>query len=81
MDRAIYLIGIIGPVMTIPQVAEIWINKNASGVSAITWSSYVFVNIFWIIYGVMHKEKPIIITYLAWLFMNSLVATGALLYG
>ncbi len=81
MDQLIYIIGIIGPIMTIPQVAEVWINKNASGVSPITWSSYVIVNVFWIVYGIMHKEKPIIMTSIAWFVMNSLVAIGAILYG
>lgn len=81
MDHLIYLIGIIGPIMTLPQVAEVWVNKNASGISAITWSSYVVINVFWIIYGTMHKEKPIILASIAWLVMNSLVAIGAILYG
>ena len=81
MDRLIYLIGIVGPIMTIPQVAEVWLNKNASGISVITWASYVVINVFWIIYGTMHKEKPIIVTSIAWLIMNSLVAIGAILYG
>lgn len=33
MDRLVYLIVIVGPLMTIPQVTKIWFLKNAAGVS------------------------------------------------
>ena len=37
MDKLIYAVGIFGPVMTIPQLTKIWLDKNAAGVSAISW--------------------------------------------
>lgn len=81
MDKAIFVIGVIGPVMTIPQVNEIWINHNAAGVSILTWTTYIFTSIFWLAYGILHKEKPIIIAYILWIILNSLVVAGALMYG
>jgi uncharacterized protein with PQ loop repeat len=55
--------------------------KNASGVSPLTWGSFAFFNVFWLLYGLVHKEKPIIVAYSLWLFVNSIVTIGALLYG
>ena len=66
--------------MTIPQVTTIWIDKNAGGVSLITWSTYFVTSIFWLTYGILHKEKPIIVTYIAWLFLDAAVAIGAFIY-
>jgi len=36
VDRFIYVAGMLGPIMTIPQVAAIWISKQAAGVSALS---------------------------------------------
>ena len=80
VDKIIYVIGVIGPVMTLPQILKIFILKDAAGVSAVSWLAYAIVSLFWIYYGILHKEKPIIITYVLWFVMNSLVAIGAFMY-
>ena len=41
MDKAIYVVGVFGPLMTIPQVIKIWGDKTAAGVSLISWVSYL----------------------------------------
>ncbi len=80
MDRFIYVVGVFGPLMTIPQVTKIWFEKNATGVSVISWISYLLCAIFWLIYGVMHREKPIIVTYAIWIVLDFLIVIGALIY-
>lgn len=80
MDKAIYVIGIAGPIMTIPQLTKIWIEKNAVGVSAISWFAYLIIAFFWLIYGVMHKEKPIILTFSVWIILDILIVIGILMY-
>lgn len=80
MDKAIYVIGIAGPIMTIPQLTKIWIEKNAVGVSAISWFAYLIIAFFWLIYGVMHKEKPIILTFGVWIILDILIVIGILMY-
>ena len=62
VDRVIYPVSIFGPIMTLPQIMQIWVNKNASGVSSVSWAAYLVTAIFWLVYGVIHKEKPIILT-------------------
>ena len=81
MDKLIYVVGIIGVIMTLPQLTKIWMEKNASGVSIVSWGAYAILAIFWIIYGVMHKEKPIILTYSAWFVIDTLIVIGLLIYG
>lgn len=80
MDRLIYFVAAFGIIMTIPQVARVWFEQNAAGVSAVSWFAYTLTSMFWLTYGIMHKEKPIIFTYFLWVIMNLLVAVGALLY-
>lgn len=80
LDRTIYVVGIIGPLFTIPQLVKIYYFQNASGVSAISWGAYTLLDLPWILYGVVHKERPITLTYILWFFFNGAVFVGALLY-
>ncbi len=81
LDRVIYIVGIVGPLMTIPQLAKIFLLHDASGVSLYTWGGFTLLDIPWILYGVAHRERPIVMTYTLWFFFNGLVFLGALLYG
>ncbi len=81
MDKAILFVCIAAPLMTLPQVFKIWVQQNAAGVSVVSWAAYFVFAIFWLIYGVLHKEKPIIITNTIWLFLDVLIVVGTLMYG
>ena len=81
IDNLTYFVAIFGPIMTIPQVTKIWIDKNATGVSIISWVSYLIAAVFWLIYGIAHKEKPIIFANIIWIFLEILIITGTFIYG
>ena len=80
MDRAIYAVGIFGPIMTIPQITKIWVHKTAAGVSVLSWIAYLICAAFWLFYGILHKEKPIIFTYSIWILLDILIIIGVLIY-
>ena len=81
MYRFIYLVGALGPIMTIPQVMKIWVEQNATGVSAISWGAYSLISVFWIIYGIVDRDRPIIFMFIAYFILNILVVVGTLMYG
>jgi len=81
LDRIIYPVGLIGIIFTIPQILKIWIGQDTAGISVFTWSTWAVLNLFWIAYGIVHKEKPIVFTYIGWLITNLLVVIGTLKYG
>jgi uncharacterized protein with PQ loop repeat len=80
MDKLIYAGGLLAPIVTIPQLYKIWIEKNAAGVSVISWSAFLIAAIFWITYGVAHKTKPIIFVYSILAIIEILIIIGTLLY-
>ena len=80
LDRIIYVVGIAGPLITIPQVLKVWTEKSAQGISLITWIGYSINSAVWLTYGITYKEKPIIVNYAIWLIMNLLVLGGTLVY-
>jgi uncharacterized protein with PQ loop repeat len=81
MDKLIFIVGISGPIITIPQIMKIWVEQNASGLHLLTWSVYLVIGFFWITYGLMHKSKPIILTYVGWVIVHALIVIGILMYG
>lgn len=81
LDRTVLLVGIVGPLTTIPQIIKLFTLHSAEGVSTLTWALPMLLDIPWIIYGIVHREPPIIVTYTLWFVMNGIVVTGALLYG
>jgi uncharacterized protein with PQ loop repeat len=81
MDRLIYGVVFGAPLLTIPQVTKIWIEKNAASVSVISWSAYLIAAIFWLVYALVHKEKPLIISSIIWIFLDLLIVVGVVVYG
>jgi uncharacterized protein with PQ loop repeat len=81
IDKSIFFVGLVGPIMTIPQITKIFLEKNAAGISIISWIAYFFTSFFWLAYGVIHKEKPIIVTYFVWLILDVFIIVGTLMYG
>jgi uncharacterized protein with PQ loop repeat len=80
VDKSIYLTGIFGLIMTIPQIFKIWVEQNVSGISVLTWAAYLLMSLTWVAYGILHKEKPLIITYSLWIIMKLIIIIGVMLY-
>jgi uncharacterized protein with PQ loop repeat len=79
MDHIIYIVGLAGPLMAVPQLFTVWIDKVTAGVSPATWGLLAVIACFWITYGVIHRARPIVMTYICWLVVNSMIAVGVLL--
>lgn len=80
IDKTVFLVAFIGPLTTAPQVFKIFQTHNAQDISIATWSLYMLVQAFWLLYGVAHRNKPIIISNFFWLFWQALVIIGAIIY-
>ena len=81
VDYLVYIVGILSPICTLPQVLKIWINKSAQDVSLLTWVPYSLFAMIWLWYGIIHKETPIIILNTGLIIVNLLVVIGVLFYG
>ncbi len=81
LDHIIYAVCILTPMIVLPQVWKIWSEQNASGISLITYVGLIIANLIWVFYGVVHKEKPIILLYFFFFLVNSAIALGRILYG
>ena len=80
-DKIMIVIALINPLMAIPQILQIYNTKNAVGLSLFSWAGYTIFVVPWLIYGIIHKEKPLIIAFIMSLLFNMVILLGVILYG
>ncbi|MFS8158647.1 MAG: hypothetical protein ACMG6E_00270 [Candidatus Roizmanbacteria bacterium] len=76
LDRFMYTLAFVGPIMTIPQITQIWVDGKFEGVSLLSWSTYLCLSAIWMWYGIVRKEKPLILSNLLYLVVNIIVVSG-----
>ena len=79
-DKFLLFVAVISPFLVLPQILKIYVEHDASGVSALSWGLFAFFNIPWVGYGILHKDKPIVVGYSLWFVANVIVVIGALIY-
>ena len=67
--------------MTLPQVWTIWVNHEAAGVSALSWSAYLLSAVLWFWHGVRTHDKNIYLACVGWIVLDSAVVVGVIVYG
>lgn len=81
LDRMMYVIGFVMPIMTIPQIMKILELRDATNLSLITWVASALSGIFFISYAVVHREKPLIAVYCASFLTTLVVVIEIFIYG
>ncbi len=81
IDKAMIIVCVIAPLLSLPQAWTIYSNQNAENVSLITWVSFLGFAIIYILYGVVHKIKPLVITNILWIIVEFIIVVGILMYG
>ena len=81
IDKLVLCTGFGGFLITLPQISLIWIDNVTSGVSLISWMGYFVIAITWVLYGLVHKDKSIILTNILWASAHTLILVGLLIYG
>lgn len=79
-DRFIVPLALITPFMTVPQVLDVYTKGNVEGVSILTWLGYAVGAGFWVVYGLIHKEKPLFIANFLLLVFDIAIVIGVLLH-
>lgn len=81
LDKLTFIVGIIGPFTVLPQIYTIFSTKSAAGVSLETWALIFIVTFPWILYGMAHKERSIVVSFALWEVVNLAVVIGVMIYG
>ncbi len=73
-------VAILAPFATLPQIIDIYTTHKVTGLSITTWFLFVISPLIWFSYGLLHKDKFILINNFLWAILSSIVFLGILLY-
>lgn len=59
IEKNVYLIGFSAIIANIPQLWNVWVASDTSGVSLLSWLGFLIGAILWFFYGWLHKDKLI----------------------
>lgn len=79
LDHVVTITGIVAPLSNLPQLFDIIHAQSGAGISMITWGTAVVTKAVWTLYGLTHREWPIIISNALLLIVNAMIV-GAVLY-
>jgi len=80
IDALALVVGILQPLMTLPQIIVVFQAKDASQLSLLTWVAYDIASVVLLIYGIVHKLKPIVVAQIFWLIVQSVLILAIFLF-
>lgn len=80
LDFMIYSVGLLGTVLALPQAYIVWISGGQSTLSLYSWIALAAFTPFWIVYGLLNRQRTLSLTYLVWL-VGDLLVIGGILWG
>ena len=75
-----YLVAAITPLVLLPQVLQVFMSKDAGGLSIETWFLLGCINVLWMTYGFVHREPPVYIANFLVGILNFAIVYGIFLY-
>jgi uncharacterized protein with PQ loop repeat len=75
IDKIAYIAGIGGNIAVIPQIIKAW-ESDAPGLAITTWVLFTLIGFIWLIYAVLHDQKPLIVAQAVGISCNLLVVGG-----
>lgn len=79
LDRLATLVAIAMPILTIPQLYKVVFLKETAGVSLLSWSAYAVISVVFVIFGVVHKEKLLMVAYIPMSMIELGIVIGLIL--
>lgn len=80
IDRLTDLAAFIYPLTGLPQLIRILQTHQAGGVSLASWIFFGVFEVIFLLYGLKHKIRPLVITQALWLVIDVAVVVAAAAY-
>jgi uncharacterized protein with PQ loop repeat len=81
LEKILPLLSTVTLLMTVPQVWTIWVSHNVSGVSLLSWGTYLLVACVWFVHGLQRGDKTIYVACIGWILLDAAVVLGVWVYG
>ncbi len=79
-DDGMYLMALVTPLLTIPQLLTIWTQHQTGGVSQLTWGAYAVMSGVWLIYGLLQRQKPLILSQACLFVVDMAIVLGIFIF-
>lgn len=80
LEKILPVLSILTMAMTVPQVWTIWVDRNAAGVSLLSWATYLLVACVWFVHGLQRRDKTIYVACIGWILLDGAVVAGVLVH-
>jgi hypothetical protein len=77
VDKFIYLTAFVGFILTIPQIYRVWVLRQAGMTSLLISAFFAGISLAWLVYGIAHKKRAIVVTNFGWVALNTFLVVGA----
>ena len=67
--------------MTVPQVWAVWVERETSGVSLLSWGAYLVSALLWFFDGLQKRDRTIWVACIGWILLDAAVVAGVLWQG
>ena len=81
LEKTLRVFSVVTLLLTIPQVFAVWMERQAGGVSLISWSTYLISACLWFVYGVRKRDRTIYLACIGWIIMDAAIVAGVILHG
>ena len=75
-----YVVAVGMPLTNIPQLEQIYTTKVTTGLSVSAWIMYAMFGVIPLLYAIVNKLKPLIISNLLWMVIDALMIYGIFRY-
>ncbi len=80
IDAVTLVVGLMGPLATIPQIYQIFDSQDAASLSLFSWIFYLIGTLISTTYSIAHKLKPLFWGNVCWLVIYGFMIYGILKY-
>ncbi len=81
VGTSMLFVGVLMPLTQLPQIVTLYTTKVTTGLSLETWLMYLVLCCVPIIYGIVYKLPPLIISNVLWTIVNLVVIIGIIKFG
>jgi uncharacterized protein with PQ loop repeat len=76
-DKMVLLASFLYPLSGIPQAIEVFSGQQ-EGVSLLSWLGFLLFSALFLVYGLAHRVRPMVVTNILWLFIDGVIVIGLL---
>lgn len=80
IDKICYFASVFMPATALPQIHQLYTTRDADSLSLLMWVLYLVGVIPFLLFGIVHKEKQLIVLNVLWLIVTIVIIVGILLF-